>query len=122
MGNLSDDIVKYKMGELSQQEMHALEKKALADPFLAEALEGIENFSPEALKMGVSAIETKVRCKKKTVLFTPIRIAAGVVLLIASVFLIYQFIPKPETIALKTEKSKPGIKNAEGEKAGSGNQ
>ena len=72
--------------------MHALEKKALVDPFLAEALEGIENISAEALKMDVSAIESKVRGKKKTILFTPLRIAAGVVLLVGSVILIYQFI------------------------------
>ena len=34
------DIQKYHAGELSSQEKHALEKAALNDPFLADALEG----------------------------------------------------------------------------------
>ncbi len=37
-----NDIEKYLRGELSSAEMHALEKEALSDPFLAEALEGVE--------------------------------------------------------------------------------
>ena len=36
------DIQKYLKGELSAREMHDLEKAALEDPFLADALEGIE--------------------------------------------------------------------------------
>jgi hypothetical protein len=36
------DIQKYLAGELSAREMHALESAALEDPFLADALEGIE--------------------------------------------------------------------------------
>lgn len=42
MGNRKHDIEKYLRGELSPAEMHALEKEALNDPFLSEALEGIE--------------------------------------------------------------------------------
>src|SRR5258706_4791882 len=121
MGILSDDIIKYKRGELNPEQMHALEKKALADPFLAEALEGTENFSPEELAADISAINNKITSKKKNILFTPLRVAAGIVLLIASVFLVYQFVSKPETIALKTEKPKPENKKAdEKETAGSG--
>jgi hypothetical protein len=37
------DIQKYLNGELSAPEMHQLEKAALVDPFLADALEGMEN-------------------------------------------------------------------------------
>ncbi len=36
------DIEKYRKGELSAREMHELEKAALEDPFLADALEGME--------------------------------------------------------------------------------
>ena len=39
MADLKADIEKYLNGKLSPSEMHALEKKALDDPFLAEALE-----------------------------------------------------------------------------------
>jgi len=119
MDNLRDDIIKYKKGELSPEQMHAVEKKALADPFLAEALEGIENISASELAADVSEIEKKILHKKKKILFTPLRIAAGVLLVVSSVLIVYQFIPKAETVALKTEKSKPESKN-ESEKPGAG--
>ena len=38
------DIQKYLKGELSAREMHELEKAALEDPFLADALEGIGQY------------------------------------------------------------------------------
>ncbi len=106
MDNLSNDIVKYKKGELTPGQMHALEKKALSDPFLAEALEGLENFSPELLATDISALNKKIISKNKKNLFTPLRMAAGVVLLLSSIFLIYHWIPKPETLALVTGKPK----------------
>lgn len=36
------DIRRYVQGELSPQEMHAMEKAALEDPFLADAMEGMQ--------------------------------------------------------------------------------
>ncbi len=48
MTDLQNDIEKYLKGELSPAEMHALEKKALDDPFLSDALEGAEFLGPEA--------------------------------------------------------------------------
>lgn len=42
MRNRKHDIERYLRGELSSAEMHSLEKEALTDPFLAEALEGVE--------------------------------------------------------------------------------
>ncbi len=36
----SEDIQRYHQGEMTPQERHALEKAALDDPFLADALEG----------------------------------------------------------------------------------
>jgi outer membrane biosynthesis protein TonB len=121
MDSLSDDIIKYKKGELSADQMHALEKKALADPFIADALEGIENISAEELSTNVSKIERKIKNKKKTILFSPLRIAAGIIFVAVSVFFIYQFIPEAETIALKTDKPKPANK-ADGENASGGTQ
>ena len=38
----ASDIQKYLKGEFSAREMHELEKAALEDPFLADALEGFE--------------------------------------------------------------------------------
>ncbi len=104
MSDLQDDIIRYKRGELSAKEMHALEKKALNDPFLAEALEGVENISSTNLSHDVKELDLKILKQKKSILFTPLRIAAGVILVSASVFLFYQLMPKRETLALKTEK------------------
>ena len=104
MDDLQNDIIKYKKGKLSPKEMHSLEKKALSDPFLAEALEGIENISSKDLSNDIEELNRKILKEKKTVLFTPLRIAAGVILVAASIFLFYQLTPKHETLALKTEK------------------
>ncbi len=104
MGDLQNDIIKYKKGKLSPKEMHSLEKKALSDPFLAEALEGIENISSKDLSNDVEQLNKKILKGEKSVLFTPLRIAAGVILVAASIFLFYQLTPKHETLALKTEK------------------
>lgn len=107
MSDWQDDIIKYKKGELSPKEMHALEKKALNDPFLADALEGLENISLKDLASDVAELNRKITKPGKTILFTPLRIAAGVILVAASVFVVYQFSPKREDIALKTEKPNP---------------
>ncbi|HTH54535.1 MAG TPA: TonB family protein [Cyclobacteriaceae bacterium] len=104
MNNLRDDIIKYKNGELTAKEMHALEKKALNDPFLADALEGIENVSTESLAEDIADLNQKILKPKKTVLFTPLRIAAGVILAAASIIVFYQWPTKNESIALKKEK------------------
>lgn len=104
MDDLQNDIIKYKKGELEPKEMHAFEKKALDDPFLAEALEGLENISSKELSSDVHELNQRILKEKKTILFTPLRIAAGVILVAASVFLFYQLVPKRETLALKTEK------------------
>jgi TonB family protein len=109
MGSLQDDIIKYKKGELSPKEMHALEKRALTDPFLAEALEGFENISAKDLADDVEEINKRILKDRKTILFTPLRIAAGIILVSATIFLFYQLIPKHETIALRTEKQNEPI-------------
>ncbi len=38
----TEDIRRYLDGQFSEQEMQALEKAALEDPFLSDAIEGIE--------------------------------------------------------------------------------
>src|SRR5579871_2689013 len=105
MDNLSDDIIKYKKGLLSPKEMHALEKKALNDPFLAEALEGSDAISSDEFAHDVYELNSKINSKRRIV-FTPLRIAAGLLLMAASIFLVYQFVPKTETISLNQEKTK----------------
>lgn len=102
MTDFKDDIERYRRGELTSAEMHALEKKALNDPFLADALEGAESISPQDFEFDISEINQKIASKSnKAVWFTPLRIAAGLVLLIGSFFLIYNFTQPNEQLASK---------------------
>jgi outer membrane biosynthesis protein TonB len=78
------DVHKYLKGQLSAREMHALEKAALDDPFLADALEGLA--TPTALDQDLASLRTRlderVAEKKTRLLLRPwMRIAAAVVLL-----------------------------------------
>ena len=56
-------IRKYLDGELSDQAMQALEKAALEDPFLADAIEGIEESRQHAVSFesGVADLRTKLK-------------------------------------------------------------
>ena len=105
MVDYNDDIEKYRKGELTSPEMNALEKKALSDPFLADALEGVESISSEDFTKDIFEINTKlVSPAKKLVWFSPLRIAAGIVLIIGSAFLIYTINQPKEQLALQKEK------------------
>jgi hypothetical protein len=100
------DVHKYLKGELSAQEMHALEKAALDDPFLADALEGLttredpSNHPADDTTVAISTLdqdlselksrlEGSVAEKKSRIFLLPrIRIAAAVILLLAGLGLI----------------------------------
>ena len=110
MTDFKDHIEKYRKGELTSAEMHSLEKKALTDPFLADALEGAASISPEEFSMDVSEIDQKLASKsknKKKIWLTPLRIAAGLVLLIGSFILTYYFIQPDDQLASKEEAPLP---------------
>ncbi len=66
MANLNNDIEKYLRGDLSPAEMHALEQKALQDPFLAEALEGAEHAAPEEFSIDLQMIRQSLTEKTRT--------------------------------------------------------
>src|SRR6516164_6773627 len=106
MNSIQDDIIRYKKGELTSKEMRALEMRALSDPMLADALEGTENISSRDFASDIADINRKILKEKKAVWLTPLRIAAGVIVVVASIFLVYQLAPKHESLALKTEKEK----------------
>jgi hypothetical protein len=56
------DIEKYHKGQLSPKEMHALEKAALDDPFLADALEG---YSVKGISANADMDELKSRLARR---------------------------------------------------------
>jgi hypothetical protein len=55
-------IRKYLDGELSDQDMQALEKAALEDPFLADAMEGFEESRKHAISFeaGIAYLKTRL--------------------------------------------------------------
>lgn len=111
-----DLIKKYLRGQLSPAEMHRLEKRALDDPFLAEAMEGYENFPNNSHSLN----ELKVRLKSRTeskiskntntppVNFKIWSLAACVVILIG-LFSIYLNQPKQNNFSEPLTKSSPQI-------------
>ena len=107
MADDKNDIEKYLKGELTPSQMHALEKRALSDPFLADALEGAQQLSPEDLLKDLHQLQNdlnkRVNKKDDRSWVWIGRIAAGLLLLAVSTFVVV-FISnrteKRETLAL----------------------
>ena len=58
-------IRKYLDGELSDQDMQALEKAALEDPFLADAMEGFEESRKHAISFEAGIADLKTRLSER---------------------------------------------------------
>jgi hypothetical protein len=100
-------IRKYLDGELSDQDMQALEKAALEDPFLADAIEGIEESRKHTVSFetGIADLKTKLserisqRNSRRGLLFqlTKWPVAASFLLVIGlAVFMVIYVNRKPE--------------------------
>lgn len=74
MTNREQDIQRYLRGEMSPAEQHALEKAALSDPFLAEALEGLSNLTDAELTADLETISAELETQTEHVWQMP---AAG---------------------------------------------
>ncbi|HTQ65589.1 MAG TPA: carboxypeptidase-like regulatory domain-containing protein [Puia sp.] len=112
----SPDIEKYLQGKLSPDEMHAIEKSALEDPFLADAIDGIQqslqkqkdgSFDQDIKELN-QRLKERVAAKRKTIpLWT--RAAAAVLILAIGASIAYYFIQKNITnespIALKRKQN-----------------
>lgn len=61
----AEDIKKYLNGNMSAPEMHAFEKAALDDPFLAEALEGYEFMSTEKWQSQLATLKQEFASAQK---------------------------------------------------------
>ena len=94
MTDYRNDIDKYLKGELTPAQMHALEKKALEDPFLSDALEGIQSLQPDELSEDVnllqSALNTRFERKHVNAWTWTGRIAAGLLMLAVSAYFIWE--------------------------------
>lgn len=95
MADLRNDIEKYLRGELSPAEMHALEKKALSDPFLADALEGAGQIDASEFTADLAGLQRSLndRIERSSGKTIPLwvwaaRIAAGLLIIALSTFVI----------------------------------
>jgi TonB family protein len=118
MADLKNDIEKYLRGELSPEERHALEKRALSDPFLADALEGGESLPADSftgdLRMLEASLQARTGKRERKVVplwVWPARIAAGLLLLAVATFVINDLLrqdPSASNLAEnKNEKAAP---------------
>lgn len=99
MPNDQDDLRRYLNNEMTTPERHAFEKKALADPFLAEAIEGAETLSPEQFSKDVNQLSERIARPARRGFLTT-RIAAGIAALLAVGWLIYRSVPPaPQPLA-----------------------
>jgi hypothetical protein len=114
------DFARYHSGEMTAQDRHALEKAALSDPFLADALEGYRLSPTPAADLSIltSALADRIQKReRKKVFFMPQRMArlAAACLMIAVIgWLAYQ-IPSAGNTPVAMEGTTPG-KAGEGEK------
>lgn len=100
MADFSNDITRYIKGEMTPAERHALEKKALSDPFLADALEGAQEVKDtnflEDVRFLHETIDKKSNEKSsESSLWTwSLRIAAGLLLLLLATYMTWNFIDR----------------------------
>lgn len=116
------DIQRYVQGKLSAGEMHAMEKAALDDPFLADAIEGMQQAFAEhdeslvtgQLQQVQQQFEARTTPAAKVVAFKPFRYwqaaAAAVVVIITGVW-VYSLFSDPSQknsvpVIAKTEEKK----------------
>lgn len=108
MADWQNDLERYRMGKMTPAEMHAFEKRALQDPFLADAMEGAEQITPEDFANDLKELTLKLPSAEKVAAsgvppsaaqtnkpwVWPLRIAASVLLLVGIFWIGNQLIPK----------------------------
>ncbi len=110
MSDYHHDIEKYIKGELTPAERNTLERKALHDPFLADALEGAEQVKADEFSKDVASLNEQIAGKKTvTIWMWPARIAAGLVILLVSSYIVWM-LTNPEPVQdLAFEKSETEV-------------
>ncbi len=111
MSKRQHDIARYLRGEMTAAEMHALEKEALNDPFLSDALEGAQATQPNEFLFDLRELQSSVanragKRRPKMISFWnwSIGIAAGLILVAASgIYLIGKLSVKQNALAEQME-------------------
>jgi peptidyl-prolyl cis-trans isomerase B (cyclophilin B) len=108
MTDYRHDIEKYLKGELTPSERNALERKALYDPFLADALEGAEQIKAGEFSVDVAGLNERIAVKKTvSVWMWTARIAAGLAIILVSTFIVWSVMKTEPSPDLAFEKSEP---------------
>jgi TonB family protein len=88
---------------MSDRERHVFEKRALSDPFLADALEGAEQIAPETFQADVDRLTGRVAHRSTNTWPVSVRIAAGIIGLAVVGGAFYLLQPEsPEKLASET--------------------
>lgn len=110
MSDYKNDIEKYIKGELTPSQMNALEKKALSDPFLADALEGAQSLKPDLLTADLNdlraSLNKRVDQPTKRAWVWAARIAAGLSVLAISTYFIVSQLNREDSSNLALNKQK----------------
>lgn len=111
----AEDIVRYHQGLLTPQEMHQMERAALEDPFLADAMDGYTHAQQPREDVAALRQELARRTGRKGVVVplrarTFLRIAALFVLLAGFGWIAYQYDTGNKDLAVQQEKAAPAAK------------
>lgn len=115
----ASDIQRYLNGQMSASEKHALEKAALEDAFLAEAIEGYQEAALPSVKSDIAELKQRLH-KKGEIAIVPLHpvrrlwwtVAAAVLLIAGAGTTWYLFNQSPQTdIAQKLNEVKPPAPN-----------
>ena len=115
----ADYIRKYLDGQLSDQAMQSLEKAALEDPFLADAIEGYEESRKHAVSFesGIADLRSKLkerirqRKRKTGILFqlSKWQVAASLIVVIGLAVFTVTYVNKKPGISQTTPRPEPSI-------------
>lgn len=85
----AEDIRRYLAGEMSPEEMYAMEVAAWEDPFLSDAIEGLRSAIDQqglaTYKQHVAELETRLRPSKRGNLFVYWKVAAVVLVVVTGI-------------------------------------
>ncbi|MCE4564568.1 carboxypeptidase-like regulatory domain-containing protein [Maribellus sp. CM-23] len=107
-----DDFRRYRTNEMTLAERNAFEKELQKDPFMADALEGMEQLSPEEISQHVQELSARIPTPKKSRKIRFIAAAASILILISMGILwlqINQENPVPELTQTKKMELPPEV-------------
>ena len=101
------EALHYLRDELSGEERYSLEREMETDPFLKEALEGLEQVAPSEAEEDILALHARLKkrlARRRRIALYSAAATVASLLIVGTIFLqIYDFNPRPadETISTK---------------------